>query len=180
MGLKWVSPCFPCSVEGSIHIHHCAESALFLNTIIPKQWHLHKDFFGFEAFTGVYKCLVQNELLMISVRIQMKNSFDKFCLYLVLVGLLKHAVTWHKAIMQYRLLIHKLPKCWIDTFLTHSEHILNFLKVVFCIYHILSVQPRELLEFIIRVFRHLSWIINVDISGWVFKKPAEIMPLMTL
>lgn len=66
--LKWASPCFPGSVKKkrkSIHIHHCVVSSLFQDTIIPKQWHLHKDFFGFGAFTlsGVHKCLVQGEIL---------------------------------------------------------------------------------------------------------------------
>lgn len=43
MELKWVNPCFPCSMEKRIHIHHCC--VLFPDTIVPKQWPQHKDFF---------------------------------------------------------------------------------------------------------------------------------------
>ena len=47
MGLKWVSLILSFAQwNKSIHIHHCGLRSLFLDTIIPKQWHLHKDFFS--------------------------------------------------------------------------------------------------------------------------------------
>lgn len=78
IGLKWVNPCFPCSVAKSIHIHHCGGSSLFPDTVILKQWHLHNYLFCFGAFTisRIYRCLVWGELLLTFVQNQM--SFSSF------------------------------------------------------------------------------------------------------
>lgn len=104
-GLKWVSPCFPCSVEKSIHIHHDGVSSLFLDTIISKQRH-----FFFFLSLWLWSVYTSQDILMprpewatcdfstdAGVKVHWKAFVVvKFHFSSFSPGLLRHAHIWHK------------------------------------------------------------------------------------